>query len=279
MNLQIRGALDVFYTGDEKCLPGGPHFDRAFYLAWTAIIGSLFGMLGVSLFQMILSKRTYRLAFWSTTVLQVAAAIIDIAIVMRWNLRIGISDKLFYVLGDSMLQEVIDMMDFMPAVVLTSKLCPIGVESTVYALLAGFSNFGRSVGSSLGVLALDIAGIKTPKEGACNFDNLALLLIISHVVLPLLTVPLTFVLIPKANMTDDLVGGLPMMTDVDKDSSEGSDAGSSTSDSGEEKGVDGIAMGVIGGGGVPMAPGPGVPAVAAPVVASAPLAADGEVPL
>lgn len=107
MNLQIRGALDVFYTGDEKCLPGGPHFDRAFYLAWTAIIGSLFGMLGVSLFQMILSKRTYRLAFWSTTVLQVAAAIIDIAIVMRWNLRIGISDKLFYVLGDSMLQEVV----------------------------------------------------------------------------------------------------------------------------------------------------------------------------
>lgn len=107
MNLQIRGALDIFYTGSEECLPGGPHFDRAFYLAWTAIIGSIFGMFGVSLFQMILSKRGYRLAFWSTTVLQVAAAIIDITIIMRWNLRIGISDKLFYVLGDSMLQEVV----------------------------------------------------------------------------------------------------------------------------------------------------------------------------
>lgn len=107
MNLQIRGAIDVFFTGDEECLPGGPHFDRAFYLAWTAIIGSIFGVLGVSLFQMVLSKTWYRFAFWSTTVLQVAAAIIDITIVMRWNLRIGISDKLFYILGDSMLQEVV----------------------------------------------------------------------------------------------------------------------------------------------------------------------------
>ncbi|GAB0490005.1 hypothetical protein MMPV_001234 [Pyropia vietnamensis] len=257
MNLQIRGALDVFYTGDEECLPGGPHFDRAFYLAWTAIIGALFGMLGVSLFQMILSKRGYRLAFWSTTVLQVAAAIIDITIIMRWNLRIGISDKLFYVLGDSMLQEVIDMMDFMPAVVLTSKLCPIGVESTVYALLAGFSNFGRSVGSSLGVLALDIARIRTPDTGACNFDNLALLVIISHVVLPLLTVPLTFVLIPNAKMTDDLVGGLPMMTDGEKNVSDGSYADS---------------------GGGPLEAPQDVPPMVVPPASSGPLAADGHVP-
>lgn len=160
-----------------------------------------------------------------------------------------------------------------PPVVLTSKLCPIGVESTVYALLAGFSNFGRSVGSSLGVLALDIAGIKTPKEGACNFDNLPLLLVISHVVLPLLTVPLTFVLIPKAKMTDDLVGGLPMMGgDVveGKDGSDGGDEGSTTSDSnGEDGGERGGAE-------------PGhrdVPPLVAPVTASAPAAADGEVPL
>lgn len=81
MNLQIRGAIDVFFTGDATCVPGGPNFDRAFYLAWTAIIGSIFGVLGVSLFQMFLSKTYYRFAFWSTTVLQVAAAIIDIAIV------------------------------------------------------------------------------------------------------------------------------------------------------------------------------------------------------
>lgn len=95
------------------------------------------------------------------------------------------------------------MMDWMPAIVLTSKLCPTGVESTVYALLAGFQNFGASVASALGVLALDIGGIKTPAKNLCspdnlhNFDNLTWLILFSHVLLPLLTIPLTFWLIPQ----------------------------------------------------------------------------------
>lgn len=162
--------------------------------------------------------------------------------------------------------------------VLTSKLCPIGVESTVYALLAGFSNFGRSVGSSLGVLALDIARIKTPRTGACNFDNLALLVIISHVVLPLLTVPLTFVLIPNANMTDDLVGGLPMMADGEKNMSDGSDADSTTSDSNEEGGRTGGDATGVEVGAERQGPTQDVPPLVAPIASSSPFAADGQVP-
>lgn len=121
------------------------------------------------------------------------------------------------------------------AVVLISKLCPQGVESTVYALLAGFSNFGSAVASSLGVLGIDVAGIKTPGEGLCNFDNLSWLIVFSHVLLPLLTVPLTFVLIPNARMTDDLVGDLPT-------------TGATGGDGGDEavKGGDGSADGADG---------------------------------
>jgi hypothetical protein len=35
------------------------------------------------------------------------------------------------------------MFDFLAGVVLTSKLCPKNLESTVYALLAGFQNYGN----------------------------------------------------------------------------------------------------------------------------------------
>lgn len=49
MNLQLRGAFDVFYTGDEVCIPGGPNFDNAFYLSYSVMIGSLAGVAGVSL--------------------------------------------------------------------------------------------------------------------------------------------------------------------------------------------------------------------------------------
>lgn len=244
MNLQLRGALDVFYTGDEKCLPGGPNFDNTFYLSWSVMVGSIAGVVGVSLFQMILSRTWYRRAFWTTTLLQVVAAIVDIAIVERWNRRAGISDKVFYLLGDTIIQEVVLMLDWMPAIVLTSKLCPLGVESTVYALLAGFQNFGSSVASALGVLALDVGGIKTPDDALCDFSNLTWLIIIGHMVLPLLTIPLTFWLIPNARMTDDLVGGLPMAATNDgadasdnKGASKGG-AGDSSSSSGAEQGAE-----------------------------------------
>jgi len=170
------------------------------------MIGSVAGILGVALFQACLSRSWYRRAFWTTTLLQVAAATVDIVIVQRWNRRVGISDRVFYILGGSMLQEVVYMLDFMPAVVLISKLCPPGVESTVYALLAGFANFGFSVASALGALAIDLFGIRA--RAPCDFGKLAWLIFAAKMVLPLLTVPLTFLLIPDARMTDDLVGAL-----------------------------------------------------------------------
>lgn len=189
-HLKLKGALDAFYTAPPECLPDGPFFEKSFFLAWTAIIGALCGLLGVTLFQLLLSRTWIRLAFWSTTLLGTAAAVVDIIIVMvrgglvgsggetesphakqdnppressaggcaafcsrtnpngtlgwlcffavtgfhwrvpptcpttassililvppltppspqRWNKRIGILDKAFYVLGDSMLQEVV----------------------------------------------------------------------------------------------------------------------------------------------------------------------------
>lgn len=81
-HLKLKGALDPFYTGKEECLPGGgPYFDTSFYLAWTAIIGALFGLLGTALFQVLLSRTWIRLAFWSTTVVSCVAAVVDIVIV------------------------------------------------------------------------------------------------------------------------------------------------------------------------------------------------------
>jgi len=98
------------------------------------------------------------------------------------------------------------MMDLMPQIVLLSKLCPPGMESVVYSLLAGCLNFGAAVASSVGSLAIDRFGIRTPADGAaCTFDNLGWLIFFCHVCLPLLTVPLTFVLVPDAKMTDDLL--------------------------------------------------------------------------
>ena len=62
--------------------------------------------------------------------------------------------------------------------------------------------------------------------GGCDFSALPALLLVSHTLLPLLTVPLTWVLIPDANMRDNLPG-------IDGGSAEGSEAGGDGSESSE----------------------------------------------
>jgi hypothetical protein len=62
----------------------------------------------------------------------------------------------FYMFGDAVIGPAVMMFAFMPAVVLTSKLVPKGLESTTYALLAGFQNFGGVVSSQIGIYATQV---------------------------------------------------------------------------------------------------------------------------
>lgn len=200
--VNVGGVSDYWFTGPEECVPGGPHFSFTFYLTYAALIGSLAGMAGVSLFQMFLSRGTYRMAFCSTLILKLLASLFDLFIVRRDNLRFGIPDHVAFLLGDAVIGNMIDMLDFMPAVVLTSAACPPGMEATIYALLAGFQNFGSNVSRAVGVGLVHQLGIRTTVP--CNFDNFPLALVIAHILLPLCTLPLIFVLIPPNLITDRL---------------------------------------------------------------------------
>ena len=124
--ISVPGAQDYYYTADEACVPGGPHFSYTFYQTYTMIIGSVVSVVGVFIFQSYLSKFKIRFAFWTTTFLGIAGSVFDIIIVKRWNLAWGISDEFMYMLGDAIISNALSMLNFMPAVTLTSKLCPKG---------------------------------------------------------------------------------------------------------------------------------------------------------
>jgi folate/biopterin transporter len=210
LSLSTAGASDYFYMADADCLPGGPNFSYSYYTSFTTAIAALCSIAGVALFQRVFSYWDFRPVFWVTTTIKVTASLIDIIIVKRWNLLyLGVSDKAFYLLGDAIIAQLCLTLEFMPAVVLTSKLCPKHVEATIYALLAGFQNFGQQVARTGGIAVMEIFEIKAergPDGEACNFTGLPALLLWSHTLLPLLTIPLTWWLIPKANMRDELQG-------------------------------------------------------------------------
>lgn len=201
--VSLPGALDYWYTGSKECVPNGPHFSFTYYVTYASLVGSIAGGIGVAAFQRFLSKGTFRTAFWTTCLVKLAASAFDIGIVKRYNLAVGIPDKVAFMLGDAIIFQVAYILDFMPAVVLTSKVCPKGMEASVYALLASYQNLGSNVARTLGVELIDKLHIKTTVP--CDFTNLPLAILVAHIILPLLVFPLVFVLIPNAKMTDDLI--------------------------------------------------------------------------
>ena len=112
--------------------------------------------------------------------------------------------------------QIASMLNFMPSVILTSKLCPPQLEATMFALLAGFQNFGAMVAGSLGVELIAALGIRTggadadsadvapAGAGTCDFSRLPHAIVLSHMLLPLLCIPLGYLLLPGARMTDQI---------------------------------------------------------------------------
>ena len=80
-------------------------------------------------------------------ILLVCAHLLDIAMYQRWNRVLGVPDWLF-MLGKASVGGTVYMMNFLPTTLLISKICPDGVETTTFAMLAGVSNFGQQVAVS-----------------------------------------------------------------------------------------------------------------------------------
>ena len=204
-HVSLVGALDYFYTAPKSCVKDAPHFNMTFYVTYSQLAGAIASLIAVGIFQGCLQNWRLRPLFWVSTVVRCIAGGVDILIVNRLNLEAGIPDNVAYMLGNNVAAAVAGQLDLMPAVVLTSKLCPPGMEATVYAILAGFQNFGGAVSTAIGSALTSEFGIKVDFESNnCTFDGLSSLIVLSHIVLPLLVVPLTFILIPDAGLKDDL---------------------------------------------------------------------------
>ena len=87
------------------------------------------------------------------------------------------------------------------------------MESTTYALLAGFQNFGTSVSRSAGAFVIEIAGI-----GQCNFTNLPLAIGVCNMAFPLLCIPLAYVLLPDMRLSESFEN-VEIQTNLVEDSS------------------------------------------------------------
>lgn len=58
---------------------------------------------------------------------------VDLAIVMRWNVKIGIPDKVFFLLGNAIFENLVSILQSIPFSSIYAKISPPGMESAVFA--------------------------------------------------------------------------------------------------------------------------------------------------
>jgi hypothetical protein len=214
-SVEIGVAAFFFYTDNEQQYPEGPHFSKHFYVTVMGLVGSVCGVLGIFAYNIFLKHLKYRTIFLYTNILLMFVSLTNVILFKRWNLLVGIPDSIF-VLGTETVQVIVATWTYMPATIITSNLCPKGLEATMFAILAGSNNLGNAFASYQGAYLLQLLGI-TP-NGSMNesakFDNLYIVAAISAI-LPCAPLILLNFLVPDSTQDRPLLYSSTTYEDAD----------------------------------------------------------------
>jgi len=252
MTLSFGYAIQQWFTASANVCPDGPHFPNAIYQSMGNVMSSLATLFGVWLFQNYVVHWYAPRAFWVTTAFTCIGALFDIMLFTRfnqtllswtglgqvtigpfdgmegWSDSVRADDLVSYLFGTQALRSVVDTLDNLPSTLLLSKLCPKGLEVTVFAVLVAFFNLGATMSGQMGTVFLAVYGYDIGKEkdfipsnetfngtvpgelcqlGEGAFGTTAIVwgLVVGTIIMPLCTIPLTWVFIPNIRLDQDFV--------------------------------------------------------------------------
>ena len=157
-------------------------------------IGAVASMVGVLIYHKWLKDYPFRSILFYAQLLYGVSGLLDLTFVLRWNLALGVPDAAFVTLEECV-SRVVGRVRLMPMMVLSTKLCPPGVEGTFFALLMCID--------SLGTLAAKAGGAAVLRVTRTDFGRLWLAVLLRNA-LRLATLGATS-LVPTADQTDVLV--------------------------------------------------------------------------
>ena len=145
------------------------------FLGRVRLVTSIASLVGVWIFQRYLKSVPFRVIFGWSTLLSAVLGMSMLLLVTHANRSLGIDDRWFS-LGDSLILTVMGQIAYMPVLVLAARLCPPGVEATLFALLMSVNNLASLCSYQFGAFMMRWFGITQD-----NFDLLWLLVVITNV--------------------------------------------------------------------------------------------------
>ena len=148
-------------------------FDPEF-LGMARLVSSVASLAGVLIFNNRLKTVQLKRVFKWCSILGCGIGLTQLLLVTRVNSALGLSDRAF-ALTDSAVISVLGQVSFMPTLVLAAKICPEGVEATLFAGLMSTFNLGGVASGVLGSGLTQLLGVTMD-----NFDNLWLLVLLCN---------------------------------------------------------------------------------------------------
>ncbi|MBR8826717.1 MAG: folate/biopterin family MFS transporter [Gomphosphaeria aponina SAG 52.96 = DSM 107014] len=144
------------------------------FLGRVRLVTKLAALLGIFLYQRFLKNIPFRTILGWSTVISAIGGMTTLLLVTHTNRLIGIDDHWFS-LGDSLILTVLGEIAFLPVLVLSARLCPEGMEASLFALLMSVFNLSGLLSHEIGALLTYVLGVSET-----NFDNLWLLVVITN---------------------------------------------------------------------------------------------------
>jgi hypothetical protein len=124
--------------------------------------------------------------------------------VQNWNEKyLHIDDKSFYIMGDAVASEAAIILVMLPLKTLCAKIIPMGRATTSYALLDSFQFLGISISRILGIALANSFDVRASTLTGCDFTQFAIILALAHMVFPILSLSLAWLVIPRIKIGTD----------------------------------------------------------------------------
>ena len=121
------------------------------FLGRVRLVTSFASLVGIFLFQRYLKTVPFRKILGWNTVIAAVLGMTTLLLVTHANRALGIDDRWFS-LGDSLILTVVGQITWMPVLVLSARICPKGVEATLFALLMSIWNLSGLLSHEFGAI-------------------------------------------------------------------------------------------------------------------------------
>ncbi len=113
-----------------------------------SLVSNVTAIFGILVFRKFLLSLPLKKLFLWIVILSIVLSLPSLGLVYGWYNILGMSPK-FFAVADTAIGGALQEIGFLPLLVLAARLCPKGMEATMFALLASIMNIGLAV-SDLG---------------------------------------------------------------------------------------------------------------------------------